>query len=434
LNSNDLPEDKNARVQDLIVDKSGKVQWSRALSDGKRLRFLAEDVRQTNTGPHAKIVIGKDTTRLDSDVFNLGRRDQRNKLANDVHRKNFAEGGAITKEELQHELMLFCDAVYPALMMGSEPGLVYGNAGDNPITFLAGPHIIQGGGTIMFGPEGGGKSHTLMINSVAIDAGVNTFWDTKQAKVLLVNLERSPPSLERRLEGTNMALGLDPHRPLRILNARGKSLKDVKDSISKYVQEEGIEVVALDSLTRAGAGDLNENQTGNTFSDTMNSIAPTWFAIGHVGRKDKSHLFGSIMYDAAADIMVMFRSEERRAENVLGVRLDMTKANDVPKVNEFMLKYEFDNQGLINISRTTIKEFPDLSQDVRASGEGVLYDVIDYLKNNAEDGAATGTEIAQALEKRQSNINTLLTSNDEFVKIGKVPGKRGVFYGLASRS
>ena len=422
---------------DLTVTKAGAVFWREQLKDGKALIFRAEDIRNQNTGVHAKITIIRGKTRAESDTFNIGRRSERNSLANAAWDRGFNEQldgePLISKDEMRYKLMLFLDSVYPALTTVSEPGLVHGNAIDNPVEFLAEPHILSGGGSILFGPGGGGKSHTLLVLSVAIDAGVDTLWTTKQSRVLLVNLERSAGSLERRLEGTNRALGLDPHRPIRMLNARGKSLKDTRDAIDQYVQREGVDLVALDSLTRAGAGDLNDNQTGNSFSDTMNVIAPTWIAVGHVARADPSHLYGSIMYEAAADVLMMFRSEERREDNVLGVRIDMTKANDVPKVNEFVLKYRFDpkTQLLASVETARKEEFPDIAQDVKREGTGVVADVVDFLRHNAEDNQATGTEIADALGKKLPNVNAILNKNHQFFKIGRIPGKGGVFYGLA---
>ena len=61
----------------------------------------------------------------------------------------------------------------------------------------------------------------------------------------------------------------------------------------------------------------------------------------------------------------------------------------------------------------------------------MVADVVDFLRHNAEDNQATGTEIADALGKKLPNVNAILNKNHQFFKIGRIPGKGGVFYGLA---
>jgi hypothetical protein len=412
---------------DLIVDKSGRVRWSRELSDGSRLVFLAEDVRQTSTGPHAKIVIALNTTRLDSDVFNVGRRDQRNKLANDVHRKNFAEDGAITKEELQHELMLFCDAVYPALQGEIRPVYLIGD--DSPIQFLASPHVVEDAGTIIAAPGGAGKSTTVIVMALCIKYGLNGFWNTKVANPLYVNVERGTQSIERRVDGIAKALGLPSDVELMALSERGRTLDELYEPISRIIEKEGIDVVFIDSLTRGGLGDLTENKPANTFADMMNGLG-TWVAIGHTSKANPMQIYGSVMYENAADIVVAMTSHENisAAEHSLGVRMDITKSNDAPKnVPPVWIKYTYDptTNGIVGITPTNEAEFPELATGVIRSGS--LADQIEqFILHDTPNAAASTKMIADHLSKQPSNISAILSKDKRFEK--NTRQGREVFY------
>ena len=62
--------------------------------------------------------------------------------------------------------------------------------------------------------------------------------------------------LAQRLARVNEALGLDRARELAFLNARGQRLSDVIAGIAAYGERTDGAVVILDSISRAGMGDL----------------------------------------------------------------------------------------------------------------------------------------------------------------------------------
>ena len=217
----------------------------------------------------------------------------------------------------------------------------------------------------------------------------------------------------------NQALELDGHRPLLTLNARGRSLSDVQDAIRQAADKHGVEMLALDSISRAGMGDLTENRPVNTIADTLNRLAPTWVGIAHSPRADSTHIYGSVFFDAAADVLVNLSSE--RTETEVGVVLRVTKANDITFPAPMCLAYQFDpDVGLVGIRKATVTDFPELSNPTLADElEGYLL---------TEAGEDYSTHIAEVLGKNRSAIASILGKDARFT-ITKRQGHR-TYYGL----
>ena len=171
-------------------------------------------------------------------------------------------------------------------------------------------------------------------------------------------------------------------------------------------------------------GDLNENKAANYIMDRLNSMSATWLGIGHPPRSDSSHLFGSTMFDAAADMVLGFKAH-KYSDTKLGVRMEATKVNDIAKPDDMYLTYSFDTHGLSNISLSKEEEHPSLAEEKQVSPYEQIQDyLMDY-------GASSADEIAKALEKQRPNVvKTLKTHKDKFIQVGK-NGKK-ILYGLKS--
>jgi len=441
---------------DLTVTPGGKVSWSLTLRpDGKwpitELVLIADDVRNASTGIHAKVSVGKRIYLeakaweqqkpdkgyiIDNDTFNIGRRDERNRLANSAWKEGeFAPEGQkplIDQMAMRGYVMRFCDNVWAAIQGEIRPVLILPDS--TPITFLAKPHIVEGGGTILFGPGGAGKSTALLVCALSVQYGLSDFWDvTSPSNVLYVNVERSLESIARRVGGIAPALGLPHDTELLSLSERGRTISELVGKIDEIVRERDIGVVFFDSLTRAGLGDLSENKPANSFADTMNRITPTWVAVGHVSKNDPSRIYGSVMYENASDVMIRLTSHEDLSENKLGVRMDITKSNDAPKnAPPVWLRYDYDpvTNAICGISTTNENEFPDLATSVVREGS-VPDQIALFLSLEAENGKASAASVATFLEKERANISAVLNANPRFVKAGKEG--RAILYGLASQ-
>jgi hypothetical protein len=393
-----------------ILNGSGVIA-SKPLLDGYTITMRAHDVRRERTGIHAKVEILINDTVMAWTNFNIERDEDRTRIANSAY-KHFREPlpQVYDKDLLKHDFDIFCSQVWEVVVASKVPEMV---AGDPLLEkhFLLRPFVLEGGGSIMFAHPDKGKSVTALLMAVSIDAGINQLWPCEQRNVMFINLERSKESLQRRLGCVNHALGLAPDRPLLIQNERGKSLADIRESAAKAVKQYDIGFVILDSLSRAGLGDLNENRPGNLAVDVLNGLVPSWLAIGHSPRSTDEHLFGTIMMDAGADIMVRLASE--RKDNLLGTRMEITKANDIGERPMNTLAYEFDEQGLTRVRKAELNEFEQLTATEPVTNHEKIRRFLQYSPN----ARATTEEITATTELKGLPLRNALNNPEWFVKV-----------------
>ncbi len=408
------------------------LRYRRRLTFGPEILIEADAIRRERTGVHAKVSILASTVVLAWGVVNVEKDEERVRLTNSAYRQLTASMNGTAKQlgdeypngYLKHEVDTFCRGLWdqhlarvlPVMDGGLEPSL--------PEWWLE-PYIVKDAGTILFAPPGAGKSFTMMLWAVSMDAGKSTsVWQTTQTPVLMVNLERPRDSVRRRLGAVNACLGLPRHREIAILHARGQSLADVYDGAKHWIREHQSGCVLVDSISRAGAGDLNENQAGNRIVDLLNGFGCSWVGLAHTPRADTSHTYGSVMFDAGADIIVKIKSEQEE-NGALGIGLFMEKANDLPKFPPMIYALDFTTSGLQEIRRPRKSEFPDLE-----AGKMTLeQEVIGFL---LEEGKATATEVSEALKRSRTYIVDILRSN-RFERVGREKGRLGVLYAVKAR-
>ena len=271
------------------------------------------------------------------------------------------------------------------------------------------PLVLEGGGTIIFAPGGSGKSFLAMTVACSIEYGDDTIWeDIHSRPTLYVNLERDPRLLRRRLAQVNRCLGAQATRPLRFLHARGRSLVDIKASIQRTVEKDDLGLVVVDSISRLGAGNLNDNEPANGIIDTLNSLCPTWFAVGHTSKANKNEVFGSTHFANGADITVRLTHAE--TNGLLGIRLKQIKTNDVGKAPDEWLAYEFNGDGLSAIRRSSRNEFPALADEDTPEER-----IDEYLVGQ---GSATVRSIALDTDLAEGIVRRFLSSGkDKYVRM-----------------
>jgi hypothetical protein len=327
---------------------------------GHALSFRAEQIRGERTGTHARVTLSCNDAILAWSNFNIERDEDRLRLANSAFKHLNGLSAAYPAINLKADLDQFCAGLWDAHVAGTMPAPMSGSAVSIPPRFLLYPFVLQEGGTIIFAPPGRGKSYTLMLMAVCMDAGLEKLWHpVKETKVLFVNLERGARSVADRLGNINQALGLSRTRPLHTLNARGKSLADVAAAAERYIDQHQIGCVFVDSISRAGAGDLNANENVNRIIDVLNRMCPSWVGLAHTPRSDESHLYGGVHFEAGADVVVRLLSEQDE-DGPLGIGLDITKQNDVGRVPMWTAALEFSDSGLSLVRRARPGEFTEV--------------------------------------------------------------------------
>jgi len=388
------------------------------------VQFKAENVRKERTGLHGKATILFKYQPLAWSVFNLERSEERLKLAKAAYAHLKSEiKNQYSEDALKQDFDLFCADLWQFYLSHYSPELVYGDEQIVPLVFYLKPYIMQGGGTIMFAPPGRGKSNTALLWAQSVNSGVDKYWPIKQAPVLYINLERSRKTIERRLSCINKILGLPAITPLRILNARGQSLSDVFDACRKAIKQFDIEVAILDSISRSGLGDLTENRPVNAIIDTLSGLCETWVALAHTPRVDDTHIYGGVMFDAGADIVIKL-SSVIGTNGTLGVGYEITKANDISYGKLKSYAMEFNDNGLYNFRDAKPYEFPELEGQIK---KPMIQAMKDFVLEQ-DSGDATASDTAEAIGHQRSNVAAAFKNSGQFVITRKV-GKN-VYYGV----
>lgn len=412
-----------------MIQREGRSLYQEmSLVTGEVVVLRAEAIREERTGIHARLSLWLDGEMRDWSTINIEKSDQRIKICNSAHRK-FPQDTqkTYTARALQADVGSFCAQLWPVWLGIYEPEAQAGDDKRTVIPQLVDGYVVEGGGTIAFAPPGRGKSHIFMALAIAADCGMNGLLPIKkQAKTLYINLERSRESIGRRIGNINEALGIDRSRPLRVLNARGRSLLDIIGSVERFVDREGIEFVILDSISRAGFGDLTADRPVNAIIDALNGACPTWLAIGHTPRSDATHVFGSQHFDAGADVMVQVSSAYGETENDLGLAMQATKGNDVRLGNRRMwgLGFADDQTGLERIWIADESEFPDLAAEKKVSKERLAREFLLSI------GWADADEIAEACGMTRANTSHMMNAMKDVLK--RRDGRR-VMFGMGTK-
>lgn len=399
------------------------IMWQKQLED-RTLSFSAERVREERTGIHAKVSILYDFSLLSWSNFNIERSEERSKLADNAHKLLPEKITTNYKSpDIKKDMNAFCAGLWDFQLSTFIPELMDGDTSNTPISFMLNPYVVESGGTILYAPPGRGKSYTALLWAVSIDAGCCNFWPVKKRRVLFINLERSRDSLRRRLAMVNKALGLKPERPLLTLNARGKSLNDVMPVCRKYIKQYGVDLAVLDSISRAGFGDLNENQPVNRIIDALSALCPSWVALAHTSRANEEHAYGSIMLDAGADICVQLVTEIKE-DGTLGLGYQITKQNDVGNHDLLVYALTFDGIGLCGVRKAKPYEFLTIEGK---SKKDTLTTIMDYVMG-LDSGDATATQVETALGFNRSMVTKIFIKSGKFQQTRK--DGRNVYYGV----
>ena len=407
------PATHNGTINLKTIDFEGKkyiVSRRYILGDQRDyyLDFIApfDNMRTDKTGIHGEVELYLNKSLIARDNINFDKRNGRRDIGIGAESQPIFKdiSDYYDRAKLDIDLLKFTKEAYGKKVRESVViQLVAGDPFIETVQFVEGL-VIKGGGTIFNALPKQAKSFVCMIIAVSVDSGVSEIWKVKQGNVLYINLERSASSMVKRLAGVNTALGLDPMRPLRFMNVRGTPLIDIMDSIKYQIEKEDIKLIIVDSISRAGMGSLVDDRPAVKITDALNNLVEesdrSWVGVAHRAWSNE-HVFGSVQFLAACDLMVDVEAAHNPEKGELGVKLSVTGQNDLPPSKPSVIALGFDSMGLNSARRATEEEFPELQNEK----DNIRDRIWDHLRIN---GKQTTTEIAQDLgEMRDSIYKTL---------------------------
>ena len=141
----------------ISYSEGDRADYEETLGNGITYRLIARDIRREKTGIHALVAVVAGGHVLESDVFNIGRAEDRQRLA----KKAFTAMGPSLKEakpqgHVVDDLLNFC------LLLTREweqqrfviSEVIEGKTHIEPITMVLSPYIIKHLGSIMLAPPG----------------------------------------------------------------------------------------------------------------------------------------------------------------------------------------------------------------------------------------------------------------------------------------
>ena len=428
------PANHNGTMRLKTISSEGKkyiVSRRYILGDNRDyyLDFIApfDNLRSERTGIHGEVEVHLNKRLLTRDNFNFDKDVQRGHLAGSANKRTIFKNISdyYDREKLEIDLQKFTKEAYEKKVR--ESVVIELVAGDPFLETnqLVDGLVIKGGGTIFNALPKQAKSFVCMIIAVSVDAGVSQIWQVEQGNVLYINLERSASSMIKRLAGVNTALGLDPMRPLRFMNVRGTPLIDIMDSIKYQIEKEDIQLIIVDSISRAGMGSLVDDRPAVRITDALNNLVEesdrSWVGIAHRAWSNE-HVFGSVQFLAACDLMIDIEASHNEEKNELGVKVSVTGQNDLPPSKPSFIALGFDSMGLNSARRATEEEFPDLMDE----RDNIRDRIWNYLRVK---GKQTTTQIANDLGEVRDSVYKTLKRMEKKNEVSK----QGEYWGLKNR-
>ena len=409
---------------ELTISSDNSIRWEKPLEDSK-FGIVALDVRRERTGLHAQINLTFKDTLLAYDTFNVGRNEERNRLAKSAHAMLGDNGtkDAYGLDFLKHDLDLFCRLLPDAHENGRFQIDHYdADEAVAPPKAIIGGYVLEGGGTILFAPPGQGKSYILQLMAGSVATGTRRFWQVEPRPVLVVNLERSGQSVRRRFYQIAKVLGIKAKaHQMFFLHAKGMSFTTIGKKLAAWKATHPDGMLAVDSISRSGLGSMNKDDVANEIVDFLNQFG-TWLAIAHTPRADADHIYGSIHFDCGEDIGVKLTSDKILGSSTLGLCLEVVKANDMPIGGRQYLALDFTVEGLSAVRPATAREFPGLL-------ETVVYTNHEKLVRFLMDvGEATASQASKETKVPRTTASTLFSGSDSFVESKR--DKQKVYYKL----
>lgn len=244
----------------------------------------------------------------------------------------------------------------PISMVGALPIPVNGE------TFRLSPILPEGQVTILYGDGGTGKSTLAAAMLVSIETGVSVIqsWVPRQAPVLYLDWEAGKASINRRVRGVAMGAHIPTVVQIRHADCRRRgALPAFAEDVARFIDKEGIGVVAVDSVGMA-SGTSSEGSDANESAIRLFSafgyLGTTVLAIDHISKaaaedsNKPARPYGSIYKGLLARATYeLRRSTAADGRSLLGVF--NTKANDGPLLGPMTFSVLHGEDGSIAYER-----------------------------------------------------------------------------------
>jgi len=309
-----------------------------------------------------------------------------------------------------------CFRVVRAYSQGQPVEAVWGDIEDYAVLkakYLLAPLIYESESNILFGPGKSGKSYLALLFCILCRLPYlnNPFGlIPKASNPLYLDYERSKTIFQQRLSLLCRGLSVPPvaidYRRCTI------ALADDVDNILKILSERKNDMIVVDSVGVACAGDLNSSETATRFAAALHSLPVTSILITHTSKTEegKKTPIGSVFFTNSASNIFEVKKAQECGDGFIDIAFSHYECNLGPKIEPIGFKLEFSKDDT-RITRQNVANTPAL--------EGVL-PIRQQCKQALGSGTLTVKEIAEATGQNEGSIKTTLNRyKDTFTKEGE---------------
>lgn len=217
-------------------------------------------------------------------------------------------------------------------------------------THLLAPFIEEGAANLLFAKGGIGKTYLSLRWAMSLACGSEFLGSLpiKTVKTLFIDYENSPGTFKYRIlnlapfcEGFNK----EAESMLFYKNSGGIPLFEMKDSLRRFVVENNIGLVIVDSAAPACGGPPEDAAVATRYFAALRHIGVTSLTIGHEAKADSGEwTFGSVFFTNLARNIWNMKSESEEGDHVKHLGLTHKKFNNGPLSRPVAIKMT--DQGL----------------------------------------------------------------------------------------
>ena len=230
-----------------------------------------------------------------------------------------------------------CERIEKMYYEGEPPLNLYEQLSPDSEAVWRVPGLLAENINVLYGHSGSGKSYLSILLGQAIHHGMPlSGLRTIRGNVLLIDYETTPATMKKRLLRVDQGLGVTG-APM-LYRQESVPLARKVETIQKWIVENSIDFVIVDSLARAVGGKITDEEGVIQFFEALKQLDVASLIIHHTNKSDE--YYGSPFIRAYARSLYRLRSVHDQTGK-LSIQLEQEKENDGPSMGSVGFVLEF---------------------------------------------------------------------------------------------